>query len=124
MTYGDEDDVLVEYENPPPLPPDPEDPWSLAIKEARISGEFIMSNVTLNRKNAIDVRALSELPLLYSLRLIKLGLTVRVLVPAFVDMPFAAVLMPCCCRWFLVFMFTKTKLFGVPRTSTRTFAVG
>lgn len=44
-------------------------PWhtgrSLALAEAKKSGEFIVSSVKLSRKNAIDAEELMRLPLLY-----------------------------------------------------------
>jgi hypothetical protein len=41
-------------------------PWgrSLALAEAKKSGEFIVSSIKLSRKNAIDADELMHLPLL------------------------------------------------------------
>ena len=49
---------------------------SLAIEEARRSGEFMLTSIPVTRKFPLDVHELLELPLLYSLRLVNLGLPV------------------------------------------------
>jgi Leucine-rich repeat (LRR) protein len=46
------------------------------MDEAKRSGDFILTSLRLTRKNALDIVDLCELPLLYSLRLVNLGLSV------------------------------------------------